>query len=198
MASSGVFRRALLLVALLNFAYFGVELVMARRIGSVSLFADSVDFFEDAAINTLILVALGWALAARRRLGFALAGVVLLPAIAALWTAVAHMVNPVAPEAVSLSVTALGALAVNLTCGFILSRHRDHPGGLAKAAWLAARNDSIANVAILVAASVTAWVGTGWPDIIVGLGIAALNIGAAREVWEAARSEPDELVGPRA
>jgi Co/Zn/Cd efflux system component len=37
-------RRAVLLVALLNLAYFGVELAVARRIGAVSLLADSVDF----------------------------------------------------------------------------------------------------------------------------------------------------------
>ena len=37
-------RRTVLIVALLNFAYFGVEFVVALSIGSVSLFADSVDF----------------------------------------------------------------------------------------------------------------------------------------------------------
>lgn len=40
-------RRIVLLVALLNLGYFGVEFVVALKIGSVSLFADSVDFLED-------------------------------------------------------------------------------------------------------------------------------------------------------
>ena len=53
-------REVVILVALLNLAYFGVEFTIARRIGSVSLFADSVDFLEDASLNTLIAVALGW------------------------------------------------------------------------------------------------------------------------------------------
>ena len=35
---------------------------MALAIGSVSLLADSVDFLEDAAINLLIALALGWPL----------------------------------------------------------------------------------------------------------------------------------------
>jgi Co/Zn/Cd efflux system component len=39
----------------LNLAYFGVE--VAVQIGSVSLFADSIDFLEDASVNFLILVA---------------------------------------------------------------------------------------------------------------------------------------------
>ena len=58
-------RRAVRLVALLNLGYFGVEIAVALAIGSVSLFADSIDFLEDAAINGLILIALGWS--AQRR-----------------------------------------------------------------------------------------------------------------------------------
>lgn len=41
------------LVAILNLAYFGVEFTLARTIGSVSLFADSIDFLEDASVNFL-------------------------------------------------------------------------------------------------------------------------------------------------
>jgi Co/Zn/Cd efflux system component len=53
-------RRTVLLVAALNFAYFWVEMGVALAIGSVSLFADSVDFLEDTAVNLLIFIALGW------------------------------------------------------------------------------------------------------------------------------------------
>ena len=58
-------RSTVALVALLNLGYFGVEFAVALAIGSVSLFADSIDFLEDATVNGLILVALGWN--ARRR-----------------------------------------------------------------------------------------------------------------------------------
>jgi len=60
-------------VAALNLAYFGIEFSVAITIGSVSLFADSIDFLEDASINLLILVALGWSAPRRARLGKALA-----------------------------------------------------------------------------------------------------------------------------
>ena len=36
---------------------------------------------------------------------------------------------------------------------------------------------------------ITAFYPLAWPDLIVGLGIAALNADAAREVWQAAREE---------
>ena len=53
-------RRIVRLVALLNLAYFGIEFSVALAIGSVSLFADSVDFLEHASVNFLIFAALGW------------------------------------------------------------------------------------------------------------------------------------------
>ena len=49
------FRRAALIVALANLAFFGIEFAVAIAIGSVSLFADSIDFLEDTAVNGLIV-----------------------------------------------------------------------------------------------------------------------------------------------
>jgi DNA-binding XRE family transcriptional regulator len=59
----------------------------------------------------------------------------------------------------------------------------------ARAAFLSARNDTVANVAIIATGFMTAYTYSAWPDLIVGLGIAAMNAGAAREVWSAAREE---------
>lgn len=183
-------RRVVRRVALLNLGYFGVEFAVALAIGSVSLFADSVDFLEDASVNFLILAALGWSAMHRARVGMALAGILLVPGLATLWTAWDKFNVPVPPDPLPLSLAGAGALAVNLTCAFMLTRYRTHRGSLTRAAFLSARNDALANVAIIAAGLVTAflWL-TAWPDLIVGLGIAAMNADAAREVWIAAREE---------
>ena len=80
-------RKVVIIVAVLNLAYFGVEFAVAIAIGSVSLFADSVDFLEDASVNFLIAVAIGWSATNRARVGMALAGILLIPGLATLWTA---------------------------------------------------------------------------------------------------------------
>lgn len=77
MSQTPAFRSAVRLVALLNLAYFGVEMVVALRIGSVSLLADSADFFEDAAVNFLIFAALGWSVSRRGQVGRLLAAILL-------------------------------------------------------------------------------------------------------------------------
>jgi len=183
-------RRTVLIVAILNLAYFGVEFVVALRIGSVSLLADSVDFVEDASVNLLIFFALAWAASMRARVGMVLAGILLVPALALLWALWGKFTTPVPPEPFALSITGTGALAVNLFCAFLLARFRAHSGSLTRAAFLSARNDAIANVAIIGAGLVTAYLWMSvWPDVIVGLAIAAMNIDAAKEVWEAAHEE---------
>lgn len=184
--------RVLLLVALLNLLYFAIEFTVARAIGSVSLFADSVDFLEDTSVNLLIAVALNWPAKWRARTGMALAAILLLPALAFIWTAWQKFHSPVAPNAPILSITGFGALVVNSTCAFILARVRDRRGSLIKAAFLSARNDAIANIAIIVAGAITVVWRTAWPDLIVGLGIAAMNLGAAKEVIDAALGEHNE------
>jgi Co/Zn/Cd efflux system component len=184
------FDRAVRVMGVLNLAYFAVEFWVARAIGSVSLFADSIDFLEDASVAFLILAALGWSARARARVGMGLAGVLLVPGAATLWTAWEKFLQPVAPETLPLSVTGAGALAVNFFCALLLARHRHHGGSLAKAAFLSARNDVLANLAIIAAGVVTAWAWrSAWPDLAVGLGIFSLNLDAAREVWSAARRE---------
>jgi len=189
LAADGGLCRAVGLVAALNLGYFGVEFAVATAIGSVALFADSVDFLEDASVNLLILLALGWSARARSRLGMALAAILLIPGLATLWTAWSNFGAPVAPSARALTLVGAGALAVNTACALLLARFRTAQGSLTKAAFLSARNDAFANVAIICAGLATAATSSPWPDLIVGLGIAAMNADAAREVFEAARAE---------
>jgi len=182
-------RKVVIIVAVLNLVYFGVEFAVALAIGSVSLFADSIDFLEDASVNFLIAIALAWSATSRARVGMALAGILLVPGLATLWTAWEKFMVPSPPAHIPLSLAGTGALVINLTCASMLVRFRSHSGSLTRAAFLSARNDALANIAIIGAGFVTAYTLSGWPDLIVGIGIAAMNTDAAREVWSAARQE---------
>jgi Co/Zn/Cd efflux system component len=119
----------------------------------------------------------------------ALAGILLIPGLATLWTAWEKFMAPLPPAFLPLSLAGAGALVINLVCAFMLVRFRTQSGSLTRAAFLSARNDALANVAIIAAGFMTAYTLSGWPDLLVGLGIAAMNADAAREVWGAARKE---------
>jgi Co/Zn/Cd efflux system component len=158
-------RRIVKIVAALNLAYFGVEFAVALAIGSVSLFADSIDFLEDTSLNLLILMALDWSARRRARVGKILAGILLIPGLATVWTAWRKFALPVAPSPLPLLLTGAGAFAVNFSCALMLVRHRYHGGSLTRAAFLSARNDTLANIAIIGAGLVTTYWSSAWPDL---------------------------------
>lgn len=185
----GRLRRTVLLVAALNFVWFWLEVVVALAIASVALFADSVDFLEDTAISLLVALALGWGARHRAVAGRVMAGVLLVPAAAALWQAVTKWGDPTPPDVGWLVATAGSAALVNGLCAWLLARVRTHGGSLSRAAYLSARNDVLVNLAIIAMGAVTAVTGSGWPDLALGLGIIALGLHSAVEVWEVASEE---------
>ena len=182
-------RRVVLIVALINFAYFFVEFTVALAAGSVSLLADSVDFLEDTSVNLLVFIALGWPLARRARLGKALALVILTPAAFAGWQATQRFGDPRAPDVAPLVLASLGAIAVNGMAAWLLARVRQHGGSLSRAAFLSARNDVLVNLSIIAMGVVTLWTDSGWPDLVLGCFIIALALHSAWEVWEVSEEE---------
>ena len=122
-----------------------------------------------------------------------LAALILIPAVAAIVTVVTKIMNPVAPSPEGLTGIAVGALVVNVICAILLMQLRGEGSSLATGAWLAARNDALANLLIIAAGLLTFVWETAWFDIVVGAIIAAINLSAAKEVWEASREEHDSV-----
>jgi Co/Zn/Cd efflux system component len=183
-------RRAVFVVLLANLTYFFVEFTFAVRAQSVALFADSIDFLEDSALNLLILLSLTQTLRIRRRVSRILALMMLIPAAGGAWLVVSKILNPQAPEALTVTLVGIGALVVNVFCALLMARYRRSRSGLLLAAFFSARNDAVANSAIIVGGVVTlVWV-SAIPDIVVGLAIMALNADSAWKIWNAADSEP--------
>lgn len=155
--------------------------------------AGRYDVLRVYLINLLVLTALGWSLASRRKASIGLAGLILIPAIAAFGTAIWKMISGEPPEPLTLSVTAIIAMVINLVCAILLMNLRKADSALMRGAWLAARNDVLANLLILAAGVVTVFWFSAWPDIVVGLVIGVINLTAAKEVYEQARAEDPEL-----
>jgi len=177
-------RKVVRFVAIANLSYFCVEFFFAQKIGSVSLFADSIDFLEDASVNILIFMVIGWSLAARARLSKFLALLLLVPAISVILSTIHKVNNPSVPDAISLTSVALGALIVNSVCALLLVKFRGAKQSLVLAAYLSARNDALANIAIIIAGVITMYWVSAIPDLLVGVAIGALNADAAYKVWK--------------
>ena len=187
-AVSPRYRRALWIALVVNAAMFVVEIVGGLKAGSLSLLADAVDFAGDAANYGLSLAVLSMGLMWRARAAFVkgatMAAFGVFVIAKTLWAAYAGM----PPEAFTMGVIALLALAANAGVAALLYAFRDGDADM-RSVWLCSRNDAIGNVAVLLAAVGVFGTGSRWPDLLVAAVIAGLAISAGRAVMRQARGE---------
>ena len=182
-------KKFVFIVGLLNLAYFFIEFIVALNIKSVSLFADSIDFLEDASVNFLIFFTLYFTLEKRVVISIILATIMLIPVLATIWAVWNQLIIQEPPNPFGLSLIGFGALIVNCFCALLLSKFKNQEGSLSLAAFLSARNDAFANILVILAGIFTIIYPSIWPDILVGIVIAIINADAAFVVFRKAREE---------
>lgn len=182
------YRRILWIALLVNALMFGVELVGGWAAGSVSLLADAVDFFGDAANYAISLFVLGLAPVWRSKT--ALVKGVTMGAYGAfvLGTALLHLASATVPKASTMGVIGTLALLANGLVAVLLYAYRNGDSNM-RSVWLCTRNDAIGNVAVLLAALGVYQAGSGLPDLLVATVMGVLGLTAARSVIGQARRE---------
>ena len=173
--------------ALHDAAVYGFRFDLARYLigagliaGSLSLQADALDFLGDAGNYALTLFVLGMTLKARATAALVKGATMVVLGVFVLVQGVVHAVIGTVPHAEIMGATALTALLANAAVAAMLYRYRDGDSN-ARSVWLCSRNDVLANLAVLLAASgvfalgpgnvwVTGerlllhWNGFGWDD----------------------------------
>ena len=181
-------RRVLWVALFLNALMFGVEAIAALYGRSLALQADAVDFFGDAANYGISLLVLGMGIQARARAALFKGITMGLFGIGVLGTSLYRTLFQEVPDAQVRGVVGVLALATNLTVAGLLYRYRSGDSNM-RSVWLCSRNDAVANVAVIVAASGVMATGAGWPDLFVAAGIATLCLSSAVQVIGQARAE---------
>jgi len=179
-------RRVLQTVLWLNGLMFFAEFGAGLAAHSTALLADSVDMFGDAVVYgfSLYAVARGTIWQARAAL---MKGLIMAAFAVGVLVEVGHkLIVGVVPTPDVMSIVGLVALATNVACLMLLSRHRGDDINM-RSAWVCSRNDVIANVSVLLAAGGVALTHSGWPDILVGLAIAMMFGSSAIRVIRDAR-----------
>jgi len=186
--NSPAYRRVLWVALLINAAMAVVEITTGWRAGSLSLWADALDFVGDAANYGASLAVLSAGLLWRARLawvkGWAMAvfGVgVLARAAWAVWAG-----EP--PQAATMGIVGTLALLANVGVAVMLYAWREGDANM-RAVWLCSRNDALGNVAVVAAAGAVALTGQAWPDLLVAVIMASLALHSSRAVLRQAREE---------
>ncbi|WP_395943381.1 cation transporter [Brevundimonas sp.] len=185
-------RRTLLTVLALN-----AGLAMAIGVGgwsadSSALLANAVDHASDAAVYLISFLAIGragsWKRGAARFSGVAL----LIFGAGVLLDAARRFIvgtEPVGPTMMALAVV---AAVINLICLQLI--RRQHSGDVnVRAAETFSFNDFASNGGILIAGGLVLWLDQAWPDLVVGVIVAAVAVKSGVDILrEAARAKSDK------
>jgi Co/Zn/Cd efflux system component len=183
-----VYRRILWIALTVNALMFGVELAGGWAAGSVSLLADAVDFFGDAANYGISLFVLGMAPLWRARTALVKGATMGAYGVFVIATALWHLAAGTVPEAATMGAIGFAALAANGLVAALLFAYRNGDANM-RSVWLCTRNDAIGNLAVMLAALGVYRAGSGWPDLCVAGVMGVLGLTAARSVILQARSE---------
>jgi len=172
----------------INAVMFLVILGAALYGNSTALLADSLDNLGDALTYGLSLYAVSRGAAAKAKVALFKGGLIFLAALAVLAQVAYTLIVPSAPLFEVMGAFSLLGLAANSICLFLLWRHR-HEDVNMSSVWECSRNDIASNISVFVAAGAVWLTGSGWPDILVALGLVWLLMRSAIRVIRSALVE---------
>jgi Co/Zn/Cd efflux system component len=182
------YRRILWVALLVNALMFAVEIGSGLKSGSLSLLADAIDFFGDAANYGVSLFVLSMGLVGRARAAQLKGGSMLAFGVFVLVQALMAVNSGQAPAAWTMSTVGLLALVANLGVAALLYAWRTGDANM-RSVWLCSRNDAIGNLAVIAAGFGVLGTGSAWPDLAVAAGMAGLAIHGGVSVLRQARRE---------
>jgi Co/Zn/Cd efflux system component len=177
-ASAG-YKRALGGVIAINAVGFVVVAIGSLWAGSAALAANTLDFAADAATYALSLWAIGKSVQVRSGAAFIKSGSLAVMALGILGFAVWRAFIGAPPEGGAISGLGLFGAAANLLAALLLVR----------SVWLCTRNDLIQCLAVAATGVAVMVTGSRWPDLIVGVLLAAVFLRSAWQITVQARAE---------
>lgn len=179
--TSPAYRRALGAVIAINAVMFVIEMSAGVISGSQALKADALDFAGDTATYALSLMVIGASIRTRAFASLFKGASLALIAIAVLGMTALRVLDGSPPEAGTMGLVGVMALAANAASVLILLRWRDGDSNV-RSVWLCSRNDAIGNVGVILAGGLVALTGSAWPDLVVAILLASLFLKSASAI----------------
>lgn len=183
-----IWRRALWIALIVNFAMFVVEIAAGLAGDSRALQADALDFLGDAANYTISLAVAGMVLAWRARAALVKGAMIALFGLYVMASAIWAAFGTASPQPEVMGAVGFLALAANAGVALILYRFRNGDSNM-RSVWICSRNDAIGNVAVMLAALGVFGTGSAWPDLFVAAIMAALALSGGVQIIRQARAE---------
>jgi len=181
-------RGTLVIVLGINAVMFLVIIVAALYGKSTALLADSFDNLGDALTYGLSLYVVSRNVTAKARVALFKGGLIFLAACVVAGQIAYRLFVPGVPVFEVMGIFSLLGLAGNGLCLYLLWRHR-HEDVNMSSVWECSRNDIVSNISVFLAAGAVWLTGSGWPDILVALGLVVFLMRSSLRVMTSAMVE---------
>ena len=171
-------KNVLVVVLLINAVLFVVEGAAGLLAHSTALLADSLDMLGDSLVYAFSLYVLLRSAAWKAKAALLKGAIMAVFGVGVLLEVIYKTISGVIPTAATMGIIGALVLLGNGICFLLLFRHRSDDLNM-RSTWLCSRNDIIANLSVLVAAIAVKVFHASWPDIVVGVAIAALFLKSA-------------------
>ena len=181
-------RRTLLLVLGINAVMFFVIGTAALYANTTALLADSLDNLGDALTYGLSIYAVSKGTAIKAKIALFKGWLILLAAFVVAAQIIYKFFVPSVPVFEIMGIFSLLGLIANSVTLFALWRHRKEDVNMSSV-WECSRNDIATNISVFIAAGAVWLTNSGWPDVVVAIGLVWLLIRSASRVISSAKAE---------
>jgi len=181
-------RATLQIVLGINAVMFVVIAGAALYGQSTALLADSLDNFGDALTYGLSLYAVTRGTGTKAKVALFKGILILVAALVVLAQIIYKLFVPSLPVFEVMGAFSLLGLIANSVCLWLLWRHR-HEDVNMSSVWECSRNDIASNISVFLAAGAVWFFDSGWPDIVVAIGLVWLLLRSAIRVISSAVAE---------
>jgi len=180
--------RVLIQLLAVNGVMFFVEIIAGIMGNSTALIADSLDMLADASVYAIGLYAVGRSLLVKAKAAH-LSGIFqVLLGLGVLFDIVRRFIVGSEPESILMMTVGAVALVANTLCLVLIYKHRQGEVHM-RASWIFSKNDVFANLGVISGGVLVAWLGSPWPDLIIGLVIAAIVVRGGLHIMNDAKTE---------
>ncbi len=166
--TSSMQRKLLWTVLIINFLFFGLEMLFGIFSNSMGLVADSLDMLADSIVYALALFAVGGTIARKNNIAKFAGYFQILLAVIGFVEVVRRFIGvEKMPDFQTMIVVSVLALIANVICLYLLQKGKSKEAHM-QASMIFTSNDVIINSGVILAGLLVNWLNSGYPDLIIG------------------------------
>lgn len=166
--TSSMQRKLLWTVLIINFLFFGLEMLFGIFSNSMGLVADSLDMLADSIVYALALFAVGGTIARKNNIAKFAGYFQILLAVIGFVEVVRRFIGvEKMPDFQTMIVVSVLALKANVICLYLLQKGKSKEAHM-QASMIFTSNDVIINSGVILAGLLVNWLNSGYPDLIIG------------------------------